>query len=94
MVFLFRTAFWFSLVLAFLPPGFRITPDHEVYVMVLDILPMEMAEAVRNPEPATERVSLCEAHQGVCEVSEELGLFLDLAGQEAERRLPSLTSEQ
>lgn len=94
MAFFFRTAFWFSLVLAFVPPGFQITPDHDLYAMVLELLPGTLSEAVQNPTPVSKPIPLCETHQGLCDVSAELGVFLDLAGQEAERRLPSLTPEQ
>ena len=92
MIFLFRTAFWFSLVLAFVPPNFKIKPDHAFYEMALNILPDHLAQAVETPAEPPEPVSVCVERPGLCNVSEELGLLLDVAGEQAQRRLPELVA--
>ena len=92
MIFIFRTAFWFSLVLAFVPPGFKITADHEVYEMILEILPDHMAEAVVSPDPVPPAPNLCDQYGQLCSMSDELGLLLDYAGDKAEQHISGNTS--
>ena len=92
MIFLVRTVVWFSLVLAFLPPGFRITPDHAVYEMILNVLPEDMAVAVETPAPKPEIPSICEDREWLCNLSEDAGLLLDIAGEEAQNRISDLAA--
>lgn len=88
MSFLFKSVFWFAITLAFLPPNFRITPEHAAYDAILNLLPDHLALAVDSKPEPSQGWDLCQSQPLVCETGEEVGLLLDTAGTMAEGYWP------